>query len=126
MKKIFTSVLFAMCAFIGLSAQSFEFRMNGEKVEDGATVTFNGTKHIIKPQYEYKTKDILSLHNLTANAIKYSAEIVVLRTQWRPLAYRFVWVDNVMFLMETHLAMLQLRPYLPMAVLLLCSMLILS
>lgn len=78
MKKIFTSVLFAMCAFIGLSAQSFEFRMNGEKVEDGATVTFNGTKHIIKPQYEYKTKDILSLHNLTANAIKYSAEIVIL------------------------------------------------
>ena len=61
MKKIFTSILFATCALLGLNAQSFEFRMNGEKVADGATVTFSGSKHIIKPQYEYKTKDILSL-----------------------------------------------------------------
>lgn len=78
MKKIFTSVLFAMCAFVGLSAQSFEFRMNGEKVADGATVTFSGSKHIIKPQYEYKTKDILSLNNLTASDLNYSAEIEVM------------------------------------------------
>lgn len=71
-------MLLNIYSFMCLSAQTFEFRMNGEKVEEGATVTFNGTKHIIKPQYEYKTKDILSLHNLTANDIKYSAEIVVL------------------------------------------------
>ena len=51
MKKIFTSILFATCALLGLNAQSFEFRMNGEKVADGATVTFSGSKHIIKPQY---------------------------------------------------------------------------
>ena len=78
MKKIFTSIIFATCALLGLNAQSFEFRMNGEKVADGATVTFSGSKHIIKPQYEYKTKDILSLHNLTSSDIKYTAEIEVM------------------------------------------------
>ena len=36
MKKIFTSFLFAACALIGLNAQSFEFRMNGEKVAEGS------------------------------------------------------------------------------------------
>lgn len=78
MKKIFTSFLFAACALIGLNAQSFEFRMNGEKVAEGATVTFGGSKHIIKPQYEFKTKDILSLHNLTSSEIKYTAEIEIM------------------------------------------------
>ena len=38
MKKIFTTMLLTLCAFIGLNAQKFEFRMNGEPVDDGETV----------------------------------------------------------------------------------------
>lgn len=76
MKKIFTSILFATCALLGLNAQSFEFRMNGEKVADGATVTgFSCKKHIVKQQWTHVTEDILSLYNLTDNAIKYTVEL---------------------------------------------------
>ena len=76
MKKIFTSFLFAAFALIGLNAQSFEFRMNGEKVADGATVTgFICNKHIVKQQWTHKTEDILSLYNLTDKDIKYTVEI---------------------------------------------------
>ena len=73
MKKIFTSFLFAAFAIIGLNAQSFEFRMNGEKVADGATVTgFICNKHIVKQQWMHKTEGILSLYNLTDKDIKYT------------------------------------------------------
>jgi len=76
MKKIFTSILFATCALLGLNAQSFEFRMNGEKVADGATVTgFNCKKHIVKQQWTHMTEGTLSLHNLTDKEIKYTVEI---------------------------------------------------
>lgn len=78
MKKIFTTLLLTLCAFICLNAQKFEFRMNGDPVVDGETVTFYGKKHVIKPQYEYKTTGILSLHNLTDNDINYSVEVEVL------------------------------------------------
>ena len=72
MKKIFTTMLLTLCAFIGLNAQKFEFRMNGEPVDDGETVTFYGKKHIVKPQYNFMTSDILSVHNLTDTDINYS------------------------------------------------------
>lgn len=76
MKKIFTSFLFAAFALIGLNAQSFEFRMNGEKVADGATVTgFNYKKHIVKQEWTHSTEGILLLHNLTDKDIKYTVEI---------------------------------------------------
>ena len=76
MRKLFTLFLFA-CTSIFSHAQSLEFQLNGNKVEDGTTLTFKSTETVIIPNvlsnWAAKAKG-LTLVNKTSNPITCNVE----------------------------------------------------
>ena len=70
------SLVAMLAAFAGSQAQSFEFRLKGEPVQDGATLEFEAIRDIFKN--EICTPQQFTLVNLTDASVTYSISLDVL------------------------------------------------
>ena len=68
MKRLLMSFVAVLAAFSGSQAQSFEFRMDGEPVADGATVEFHAEEDELFHTYSCETGSRLALYN-TSDAV---------------------------------------------------------
>lgn len=71
------SLVAVLAAFAGSQAQSFEFRLKGEPVQDGATLEFEAIQGIL-PNEIICTPQQFTLVNLTDSTVTYSISLDVL------------------------------------------------
>ena len=76
-RRLLASAIVAFAAVTAGFAQSFEFRMDGERVEDGETVTFTSVEDELLGTVICETSSRLSLYNLTTSILNYTGTVVI-------------------------------------------------
>lgn len=75
MKRVLLSLFAALAAFAAGSAQSFEFRYNGEPIEDGATLEYESMRDIL-PGHEYVcVPRLFTVANVSASPLMFTASL---------------------------------------------------
>lgn len=75
MKRVLLSLFAALAAFAAGSAQSFEFRYNGEPIEDGATLEYESMRDIL-PGHEYVcVPRLFTVANVSASPLTFTASL---------------------------------------------------